>query len=120
MGLGWALSAGGSISRTIMDQDDFGTMGYTYFTTAVPQPVGDMAVPQPDLASDQNLISPYFYDFFCSYLINTTSGIYNYGNAFATGVRTYDMEPDIFSYDFPGHSGTFILTRTGQVVLQKQ
>jgi hypothetical protein len=129
VGLGWALNCGGSISRTIMDQDDFGTMGYTYFTTQVPQPVGDMALPEPDQPVVDSLLVqinggeptiPQFYDFYCSYEVNTTSGIYNYYDAFANGNRTYDMEPDIFNYNFPGHSGKFILTRTGQVVLQKQ
>jgi hypothetical protein len=132
VGLGWALNCGGSISRTIMDQDDFGSNGFNYFTTLVPQPVGDMALPEPDqpttspnvqdpqFYSPTNPVAPNFYDFYCSYAVNFSSGIYSYWYAFASGSRTYDMEPDIFNYNIPGHSGKFILTRTGQVVLQKQ
>ncbi len=132
VGLGWALNCGGSISRTIMDQDDFGAMGFNYFTTLVPQPAGDMAIPEPDmpitdpnpiapqLFNSANPIAPNFYDFFCSYAVNFTSGVYSYWYALASGSRTFDMEPDIFNYNIPGHSGKFILTRTGQVVLQKQ
>ena len=120
VGLGWALDAGGSISRTIMDQDDFGTMGYSYFTTMVPQPNGDMAIPQPYPASGTTMIAPNFYDMYCTYLVSTTTGNSDYYNAFGSGGQTYDMEPDIFTYNFPGHSGKFILTRAGKAVLQKQ
>jgi hypothetical protein len=121
VGLGWVLNAGGSISRTIMDQDDFGTMPYKYLTTGVPQPVGDLAMPQPTgLKFPPAPLDRCFYDFFCNYLVNSSSGNYDYRAAFTTGVQTYDMEPDIFSYNFHGHSGKFILTRTGQVVMQKQ
>src|ERR1044072_8884338 len=36
VGLGWALTAGGAVTRTIMDDDDFGT-NKNYFTSVVPQ-----------------------------------------------------------------------------------
>ncbi|HXB32681.1 MAG TPA: hypothetical protein VNV35_04640 [Puia sp.] len=119
-GLGWALNAGGMISRTIMNYDDFGAQGYPYFTTAVPQLSGDISITQPAQANDAPLISPYFFDFYCNYNVNTTQGTENFWWAFQSGGTQYDMEPDIFSYNFPGHSGKFILTRAGQAVLQKQ
>jgi hypothetical protein len=120
VGLGWALNAGGMISRTIMNYDDFGSQGYPYFTTVVPQLAGDMNVTQPAQASNMPNFGPYFFDFYCNYNVNTTQGTENFWYAFTTGSAQYDMEPDIFSYNFPGHSGKFILTRLGQVVLQKQ
>src|SRR5580700_6525244 len=119
VGLGWALNAGGRISRTIMNYDDFGTQ-YPYFTTVVPQLAGDISITQPEQATNVQPISPYFFDFFCNYNLSTTQGTENLWWAFQSGVAAYDMEPDIFSYNFPGHSGKFILTRTGQVVMQKQ
>jgi len=120
VGLGWALNAGGMISRTIMNYDDFGTQGLPYLTTQVPQLAGDISFTQPAQANNAPPISPYFFDFFCNYEVNTTQGTENLWAAFTVGTPQYDMEPDIFSYNFPGHSGKFILTRTGQVVLQKQ
>jgi hypothetical protein len=120
VGLGWALNAGGMISRTIMNYDDFGTQGYPYFTTVIPQLAGDMTVSQPAQASDMPDYGFYYFDFFCNYDVNTTQGTENFWWAFESGGTQYDMEPDIFSYNFPGHSGKFILTRAGQVVLQKQ
>jgi hypothetical protein len=119
-GLGWALNAGGMISRTIMNYDDFGSQGPTYFTTQVPQLAGDLSITQPGQANDETPISPYFFDFYCNYNVSTTQGTENFWYAFTQGIAQNDMEPDIFSYNFPGHSGKFILTRTGQVVLQKQ
>jgi hypothetical protein len=118
VGLGWALNAGGMISRTIMDHDDFGAI--PYFTNMVPQLAGDMLHTKPDQPTGAPNLGPYFYDFFCSYLVGTTAGNEDFYQAFSTGTPNYDMEPDIFSYSFPGHSGKFILTRNGQVVMQKQ
>ncbi len=118
VGLGWALNAGGMISRTIMGHDDFGTI--PYFTGVVSQLAGDMSYSKPDQPANTPYLSPYFYDFFCTYLVGFASGNEDLTQALATGSDIYDMEPDIFSYNFSGHSGKFILTRTGKVVMQKQ
>lgn len=120
VGLGWNLSPGGMISRTINDHDDFGTASLPYFTTQVPQPDADMAATQPFPATGTPTLGPYMYDFFCTYEVGTSNGNYDFSNAFNQGVAIYDMEPDLFSYNIPGHSGKFILTRAGNVVLQKQ
>src|SRR5580704_13048407 len=53
VGLGWALNAGGAISRTIMGHDDFAAI--PYFTTAISQISGDMSYSKPD----QPTGSPY-------------------------------------------------------------
>jgi len=120
VGLGWALNAGGSVSRTIVDKDDFGSGG-TYFTTNVPQLAGDLSTAQPPQTKGQVNLSNYLFDFFCNDQVNFSTGTADYNNAFATMYQEpYDMEPDIFSYNFAGHSGKFILTRSRQVILQKQ
>jgi len=118
VGLGWALNAGGMISRTIMGHDDFGTQGDVYLTNSCPQLAGDISSGQ----SQQQLHTTTggAFDFWCNYLVNTSSGMEDFWPAFGSGADVYDMEPDIFSYSFPGHSGKFILTRAGKVVMQKQ
>lgn len=120
VGLGWALNAGGMVSRTIMGKDDFGTQGDIYFGAPVAQLPGDLSHTQPSQAQNAPVISPWLFDFWCNYQVSTTSGIEDLWAAFTSGSDVYDMEPDIFSYNFPGHSGKFILTRTGKVVMQKQ
>jgi hypothetical protein len=120
VGLGWALNAGGMVSRTIMGYDDFGTQGYSYFTSAVPQISGDMTAYHPSEPTYDPVLGNYYVDFFCNYLANTTGGNEDFYQAFTTGAPLYDMEPDIFTYSFPGHSGKFIITRGGKPVLQKQ
>ena len=119
VGLGWALNAGGMISRTVMGNDDFGTQGDTYFTNQFPQYSGDVSPTQPAQETIGPAIGPYVFGFFCNYQFNFTTGTQAFNAAFP-GDDFYDMEPDIFSYNFPGHSGKFILTRLGQVVMQKQ
>lgn len=118
VGLGWALNAGGMISRTIMGHDDFGTQGDIYLSTSAPQMAGDIASSQPQ--EEVYSPSPYVFPFWCNYLVQTSNGIEDFYPAFTAGGDTYDMEPDIFSYNFAGHSGKFILTRAGKVVMQKQ
>jgi hypothetical protein len=118
VGLGWALKAGGSISRSIMDEDDFG-QNKTYFTNVVPQLSGDI------LGQDNGLINSfntgdYFRAFYCNYLVRTTSGLMDYAYPFSFYNTPYDMEPDIFQYNFLDKSGSFIITRDRKVVLRKQ
>ena len=120
VGLGWALNAGGMVSRTIMGKDDFGTQGDIYFGAPVPQLAGDLSYTQPAQSQLAPVISPWFFDFYCNYLVSTTSGTEDFWPAFTGGSDVYDMEPDIFNYSIPGHSGKFILTRAGKVVMQKQ
>ncbi|HEY4289946.1 MAG TPA: hypothetical protein VGN00_22750 [Puia sp.] len=126
VGLGWALSAGGSISRTIMDKDDFSS-SFPYFTSRVPQLPGDLNVLQYDQgASPDGLYAngPYLYKLSCTDKINTTAGTEDFYTAFSpngsNGSAAFDMEPDLFDYNFGGHSGKFIVTRSGGVVLQHQ
>ena len=120
VGLGWALNAGGAISRTINNYDDFGTQGPLYFTTDVPQVAGDMTSYHPSQPTTGFFYGNYYVDFWCNYLENTTGGNADYYKAFTLALPAYDMEPDVFSYSFPGHSGKFIITRAGKPVLQKQ
>lgn len=115
VGLGWALNAGGSISRTIMDKDDFG--GH-YFNMPIPE-VSTNVQTQTSFP-DRVFMGTYGYDFYCNYLVNTDAGVVDFSNAFASGGGLYDNEPDIFNYSFPGHSGKFMITRTGKVLIQKQ
>jgi len=117
VGLGWALSSGGSITRTIMDKDDFG--GSAYFTSSVPQIASDM-IAYPS-ASNSLVGTKYGYAFYCDYKVYTAGGVLDYYPVFSgNATLTTDMEPDIYSYNFPGHSGKFIITRDRKVVMQKQ
>lgn len=84
VGLGWSLNAGGVITRTIRQVDDFNQHGF-YKTSALP----------PNDANN-------------NYLSNSN---WNYDKTFLDGVYdgTMDAEPDIFSYNFCGYSGRFVL-----------
>jgi hypothetical protein len=76
VGLGWSLSAGGTISRRIVGIADDAPYGYL---NGYMKPL--------------NAIVPTNDDGI-NYLENASNG-------------TYDTRPDIYSYDFPGHSGKF-------------
>lgn len=84
VGLGWALNAGGCISRNILHLDDFKS-GYGNYVSL-------RAKPLPQHAEDED---PVFNS--RDYLL------------FMGFENTYDAEPDFFSYSFCTHSGSFYL-----------
>jgi len=83
VGLNWTLMAGGKITRTIMDQPDDNQAPDNFYTSA-------------QLAAMNNVDRALIFDGW-----HPQNGI------------AYDVEPDIFSYDFNGHSGQFVLQRDG-------
>jgi hypothetical protein len=80
VGLGWSLSAGGVITRTVRGYDDFKDAGAYYYGPALPQATGN-GLPMP---GDR----PAFDE-----VLN--------GRA--------DMEPDIYNYNFGPYSGKFVM-----------
>ncbi len=114
VGLGWALNAGGCISRSIMDKDDFDGTGY--FTSSIPEIKSDL-IGHPNYGVT---LTPYAYDFFCNYLVYTTAGNLDFSQAFINSSPYADLEPDVYSYNFLGKSGKFIISRDKKVILQKQ
>lgn len=114
VGLGWALNAGGCISRNIMDQDD---LGGNYFNKPVPEITANL-ITHPAVGGLD--LGYYTYDMFCDYNVYTDQGTKSYAPAFQSQIPLYDMEPDIYNYNFPGHSGKFMITRDKKVLIQKQ
>jgi len=146
-GLGWALSAGGMITRTINDKDDLGGL---YFKQPVPQIQGNLIGYQPANApfTDPNMDNldsiasrncptcsifsncptcpingnRYIFNFNCSYKVNFTGGTGDYFNPFSPlGGVPFDLEPDTYSFNFLGRSGKFIIKRDEKtVIMEKQ
>jgi len=85
-GLGWDLQAGGSITRKIMGKPDDLPNNYLLATVANDNIVKTQA--QIDVNSDAGL----------NYLERAHNG-------------QIDLEPDIFSYSFPGHGGKFLFNQ---------
>ncbi|GAA0188911.1 hypothetical protein GCM10009122_48220 [Fulvivirga kasyanovii] len=93
VGLGWSLSAGGTISRVVRGIDDFDTRGH------LNMPVADL--------TDLNK----------SCLVNGTDQ-YNKVEQMLGGTR--DSSPDIFYFTFPGGSGKFVFDNNGHPVVLDQ
>jgi len=108
VGLGWVLNAGGQISRTIIGADDFlGTSNY--FTNQI-----------IDFDAGQGPTSNLERG--CNLQMFSTTGqntIFNY-DVSSYLANNNDFQPDQFYYNFSGHSGKFLLTRSYQAILQKQ
>lgn len=102
VGLGWSLSAGGMVSRTVNGTDDFLEKGW------------DRAYPY--------VTAGYYY----APRFNTDySQLYDSVSVAETGItlgrlelhQKYDTEPDIFFYSLPNCSGKFILDKDKGAVL---
>ena len=108
VGLGWVLNAGGTVSRTIIGADDF-TASANYFT-------GQIMDLDAGTGTTHNLQAG------CNLQLFSTTGqntIFNYD--VTTDLQNkWDFQPDQYYYNFPGHSGKFVLTRSFQAILQKQ
>lgn len=104
VGLGWNLNAGGAISRSILDKDDFAG-GYFVNNLAdiKKQPMRMLFHTDTIRFSDDQ----YFPN--GRYAIS--------GPASESGF--YDFEADVFTYNFLGRSGKFIISRKGKIVFSK-
>jgi len=107
VGLGWTLNAGGSISRRIVNVDDF--LDGVYFN--------GLLNTSPDLTNFYQPIVP---------IINGAVLNSGYANAVdctaaLTNNPKADFEPDQFYYSLPGgQNGKFLLKRNGTAILEKQ
>ena len=88
VGLGWSLSAGGVITRTIRGNDDFSSGGYWATGKLPPYDENNDHIPNYYDEDSALLNREYFRDVLS---------------------RTYDGEPDIFFYNFAGYSGKFLI-----------
>jgi YD repeat-containing protein len=101
VGLGWALNAGGAITRQVRGLDDFKDSGYigTQLPPATQNNLPDWSDPTKPLPNSSNI----------DYYVN------NYYNAIKSDFL--DPEPDIFYYNFLQYSGKLVFEKqTGDIV----
>jgi hypothetical protein len=116
IGLGWALNAGGVISRTVIGADDF--FGNNYF-------YANPDLPDPNLPDFADGLGP-------TRLLQSgcTAELYNKSIPDQPTIQTkyledyfgngYEFQPDQYYYNFQDKSGKFIFKRNRQAILQKQ
>lgn len=92
-GLGWSLIAGGAITRVVRQGDDFSGHGYYNYQALPPNTPGNDYAYDPARA---NLDRVYFDDVY---------------------LNQADAEPDVFSYNFAGYAGKFVLGKRLRVLL---
>lgn len=117
VGLGWALSIGGAITRNIVGEDDFDlTNGYLAHNR-----------PSPDLPINpqQNAWNPDT-DAFLNSLASSSQedcGFYANGNEYTyelpplPGARGFDFQPDAFYFSFGSYSGSFVIDKNRKIFL---
>ena len=148
IGLGWTLNAGGLISHTIRETNDF--YSYNYLNSSTDNNLPDLKGisptdytiqhnyrfiehnPDANSPNGPNPLFRYFRVVQDNY--NKTKVPFSLPNnldytKFIVGVSSlsfndtelgYDYEPDVFNYNFMGYSGKFIILRNGKVLKEKE
>lgn len=94
VGLGWTLSAGGSITRVVRDKPDDQTGGYASNGVNIMKRYDRDALTDPTaLNAPEYSVNPFAQ-------LSATG----FGQLTSSGV---DLEPDVYFYSIPGRSGTF-------------
>ncbi len=111
VGLGWAINAGGVISRTVVGLDDFAAAPYSYHNKNAPElPWGGLDVfPIPGYIQECDL----------SFVNSNFTLSSQYTEADPPG-SPYDFEPDQYYYNLGNESGKFILKQNKEAILNKQ
>lgn len=86
VGLGWSLQTGGAITRKVMGMEDEGPGFYLSGNSTSANRVR--------LTSEVN--------------VNSSDGLTYLSNVY---LKYYDVQPDIFTYNFPGHNGNFLFNQ---------
>jgi hypothetical protein len=111
VGLGWALNAGGAISRTIVGEDDFESSKYFGLNSTI-----NAELPRGDDYTPTQLIqiSSNYYANFTGAVGQTV----DLQNPIRNNVSP-EFEPDMYNFNIGGVSGKFVITRERQIILQK-
>lgn len=131
VGLGWALNAGGVITREVRGIDDFdnhtGKKGY--LTSISLPPFNDYLegfdVPVPIWSADNAVFLNDFINFSFPNSVNQSVITYTRSGVLVAGegsdiVNSYykeDTESDLYSFNFGSFSGKFVVNKDGSTVL---
>ncbi|WP_439696628.1 hypothetical protein ACFGVS_29080 [Mucilaginibacter sp. AW1-7] len=114
VGLGWVINSGGSISRTIIGDDDFNGSVYFNSSTNTLMDFSDGQGPRDNMTDGciLNMFNRNIPNQPTMYTMDLESAL----NSFPV----FDFQPDQYFYNLPGQSGKFILKRNKQAVIEKQ
>ncbi|RKN75921.1 RHS repeat protein [Ulvibacterium marinum] len=126
VGLGWALNAGGAITRSVNGMDDFEPL-FGYLNHAKVHP--DLPPERDPITNAWNPDTHAFVDALnpansmeeiCRFIVNqqtSQEATYNIPPAPGSGTDDFDFMPDMFHFNFNGYSGSFVFNKQGDVVL---
>lgn len=105
VGLGWILNAGGCVSRKVQGIADEGTgtppsgsVGVTFNGYLKYSKIAHSTAPEYERPS-------------------TYSGVYCYNEYVGNQWKAYETEQDIFSFNFLGHNGKFVIGDDGNIIV---
>lgn len=125
VGLGWALNAGGAITRSINGEDDFKPIfGYLSTTVQHPSlPPSDDPINgiwNPDTNAFVSPINPpNSQEEICEFPSgpNGATSTYSLPSKPGASADQHDLMPDVFHFTFNGNSGSFVFDSNGNVFL---
>jgi len=122
VGLGWALNAGGIISRTIVGNDDFNPPTGPYFnpgtfTNGVFTKSGTTALDIDNGLTTTNTIQATLD---CQLALKTKNQIDSVINITSNLTGLIEFQPDQYTFSLPGKNGKFILDRNYNAIIARQ
>ncbi|MFT5436221.1 MAG: YD repeat-containing protein [Ulvibacter sp.] len=114
VGLGWSLNAGGMITRQIRGIDDFHWRGYIN-TEPIPSVFLEGIDDREDYDGENDIHNSRDFDYIFS---NTGQEIERYNYVIPIFQGKYDIQPDIFYYNFLGYSGKFLFEKQRGNILE--
>ncbi len=113
VGLGWAINAGGAITRSVNGQDDFSVSGNLNNFQQLP----DIPMPQGYFNPEQNGFITA--DENCAFPFNGNQVPFPQFDP--SSLNAADHMPDLFHFNFNGYSGSFVFNKeTGATVLMER
>ena len=103
IGLGWALNAGGAITRSVNGEDDF-LDGYGYIAANTQAP--DFSGFNKDMAPFINANGD------CQFMVNGVNQTFDH---LTNKPVDFDYIPDTFHYNFNGYSGSFMIQQNLEI-----
>jgi hypothetical protein len=116
VGLGWFLTSGAVINRSVNGNDDFNSGPLGHLNNTFPEFFGSDVAQFFKSSATGVATGGGCY----KYIMGNLYNFYDYLPTVGIDEKFHpDLEPDVFSYNIPGYSGKFVIRKNRQIIKEK-